>query len=408
MVWLYRLTGEKKYGDFCRYILRSWEQPNGPHIVSRLLELKRVDAVGNAKAYEMLSCINGMLEWYRITGDPQHLQAAIYAWEDIVANRLYITGTASADERFHGDYDLPNTGKVGETCVTVTWLQLNAHLLRLTGELRFAEQLEHTILNQLCGAQRPDGRAWGYYVEMEGKKPYSDTLDGHCCLSSGPRGMALIPTFAVTTDAEGVVVNLYEAGNADLRLHDGNAVKLAVDTQYPAAERIAMTVDAAAAGEFVLKLRIPAWCDAPALRINGLPCDAKLIAGDYASIRRTWTKGDKVELDLPMKARLVVGDHKNQGKAAVLYGPLVLAADEALADRRDISALALAVPGSSALAITPEPAPERLKTWPSAQVFVINGADRQTSAAPLRLAPFADAGITGTSYKVWLPLVLQK
>ncbi len=100
MVWLYRLTGEKKYGDFCRYILRSWEQPNGPHIASRLLELKRVDAVGNAKAYEMLSCINGMLEWYRITGDPQHLQAAVNAWEDIVAKRLYITGTASADGAF--------------------------------------------------------------------------------------------------------------------------------------------------------------------------------------------------------------------------------------------------------------------------------------------------------------------
>ena len=71
MVWLYRLTGEKKYGDFCQYILRAWEQPNGPHIVSRLLERKGVNKVGNGKAYEMLSCINGMLEWYRTTGDPR-------------------------------------------------------------------------------------------------------------------------------------------------------------------------------------------------------------------------------------------------------------------------------------------------------------------------------------------------
>ena len=133
MVWLYRLTGEKKYGDFCQYILRAWEQPNGPHIVSRLLDHKGVNQVGNGKAYEMLSCINGMLEWYRTAGDARYLQAALNAWQDILVKRLYITGTASAGEVFHGDYELPNTGNVGETCVTVTWLQLNAHLLRLTG-----------------------------------------------------------------------------------------------------------------------------------------------------------------------------------------------------------------------------------------------------------------------------------
>ncbi len=61
---------------------------------------------------------------------------------------------------------------------------------------------------------------------MEGKKPYSSTLDGHCCLSSGPRGVALIPTFAVTTDADGVVVNLYDRGQRPkLKLRDGTAVE---------------------------------------------------------------------------------------------------------------------------------------------------------------------------------------
>ena len=172
MVWLYRFTGEKKYGDFCEYILRSWEQPNGPHIVSRLLEQKGVDKVGNGKAYEMLSCINGMLEWYRTTGDRRLLQAALNAWEDIIAKRLYITGTASYRELFLGDFDLPNTNGVGETCVTVTWLQLNAHLLRLTGQSRFAEQLERIVYNHLCGAQRPDGKAWVCCVNLQGEKPY--------------------------------------------------------------------------------------------------------------------------------------------------------------------------------------------------------------------------------------------
>ena len=43
---------------------------------------------------------------------------------------------------------------------------------------------------------------------MEGTKPYTNNLDGNCCLSSGPRGIALIATFAFGTDADGAVVNL--------------------------------------------------------------------------------------------------------------------------------------------------------------------------------------------------------
>src|ERR1051325_270572 len=170
MVLLYRLTGEERYLDFCKYILRSWERPNGAKIISTLLKDKRVDKVGNGKAYEMLSCLNGALEYYRTTGDHEILEACLNAWQDIVDHRLYLTGAASYREFFHEDFDLPNVNNVGETCVTVTWLQFNAQLLRLTGEARFAELLERVVLNQLFGAQCPDGSAWGYYVQMQGKK----------------------------------------------------------------------------------------------------------------------------------------------------------------------------------------------------------------------------------------------
>ncbi|MCF7730557.1 MAG: glycoside hydrolase family 127 protein [Akkermansiaceae bacterium] len=260
MVLLYRMTGENRYLDFCGYILRSWERDHGPHIISGLLELKRVDKVGDAKAYEMLSCLNGALEYHRLTGDRRILDACLNAWQDIVDHWLYLTGAASYNEHFHDDFDLPNVSSVGETCVTVTWLQFNAQLLRLTGEARFAAQLERVVLNQLFGAQRPDGAAWGYYVEMEGKKPYSSQLDGHCCLSSGPRGVALIPTFAVTTDADGPVVNLYAAGTADLTLRDGSLVVLTSETRFPADERIHIKVDSAGTSAFTVKFRVPDWC----------------------------------------------------------------------------------------------------------------------------------------------------
>jgi DUF1680 family protein len=404
MVLLYRLTGEPRYLAFCQYVLRAWEQPNGPHIVSRLLELKRVDKVGNAKAYEMLSCLNGALELYRTTGgDRALLDACLNAWQDIVDHRLYITGAASYGEHFHDDFDLPNRNNVGETCVTVTWLQFNAQLLRLTGEARFAEQLEHVALNQLFGAQKPDGTAWGYYVQVEGVKPYSATLDGHCCLSSGPRGIALLPTFAVTTDADGAVVNLFDAGVARLVLNDGTPVTVRTETRYPADGRIRVSVELKEKKTFALKLRVPAWCAEWSVE----PKNAKVGADGYLTVRHTWQSGDAVELHLKLPPRLIMGDHLNAGKAALCCGPLVLAADESLLAGTGLSlgAAALASADLAALNVVSESTPAGWQTWAGAERFSVSASKRSGGAAArMGLVPFADAGATGAKYKVWLPL----
>jgi hypothetical protein len=391
MVLLYRMTGEPRYLDFCKYILRSWEQPDGPKIISTLLTAKRVDKVGDAKAYEMLSCLNGALEYHRTVGDPKIFQACLNAWKDIVDNRLYPTGTASYREHFHGDFDFPNVNDVGETCVTVTWLQFNAQLLRLTGEKRFADQIEKTVLNQLMGAQSCDGTKWGYYVQMEGKKPYTNNLDGNCCLSSGPRGVALVATFAVTTDADGVVVNLYDAGTARLNLRDGTAVAFATQTQYPDSGDIEMTVATAAQKPFAVKLRSPGWCENAVVQVNGRSVKTKIGPDGYLAIRRLWQDQDKIQLRFEIEPRVLVGDHKNEGKLAVFYGPLVLAADaDTSGGQSDFS-----IPGSDSnkLRVTPEAAPD-------ARIFAV--ADGGTNLA-MRLVPFADAGQTGGDYQIWLP-----
>ncbi|MCC6822683.1 MAG: glycoside hydrolase family 127 protein [Verrucomicrobia subdivision 3 bacterium] len=426
MILLYRLTGEPRYLEFCKYILRAWEQPHGPKIISTLLTTKRVDKIGNGKAYEMISCFNGILEYYRTTGDPDALQACLNAWQDIVAHRLYITGAASYWEVFHDDYDLPNNNIMGETCVTVTWLQFNAQLVRLTGEARFADQLENVVLNQLLGAQRCDGGAWGYYVQMEGRKPYTTNLDGQCCLSSGPRGVALVPTFSTTTDSDGIVLNLYDAGTAQLRLRDGTPVTLTTATEYPSKEWIRIAVDPAETGTFAVKLRIPAWCHRATIEVNGRKFAIDPNTAGYVAIQRSWKKGDRIALRLKLEPRLVLGDHTNLGKVALLYGPLVLAADQALCDTArsarkrgsaipqptmPLNGIAVASPELSKLKMTPEPAPDEFKTWPGAQVFRIRAVTRKPmpgikigTPVTIRLIPFADAGSTGARYKVWLPL----
>jgi len=414
MVLLYRLTGDRRYLDFCNYILRAWEQPNGPHIISRLRDHRGVNEVGDGKAYEMLSCLDGALELYRTTGDSLLLQIALNAWQDIVSKRLYVTGTASFNERFQGVFELPNAGNVAETCVTVTWMQFNAQLLRLTGEARFAEQLEKTVLNQLLSAQRPSGSGWGYFVPMECRKSYNDSLDNiTCCASSGPRGLALIPTFAVTTDGDGAVVNLYEEGTARLVLHDGTALTLVTATQYPLDGRISITLNPSKERVFAVKLRIPAWCGDPSVEVNSRPQAVRRGVDGYAAIRRTWAPKDRIQVNLHLKPRVIVGHQTNEGKVAVLYGPLVLAADDGLDSDRSQTVFTIAVPGSglSALAFTPVASTNKLKTLSDTVAFRIKAIalrstdiTRAAQSVEALLVPIADAGCDGTCYRIWLPL----
>ncbi len=408
MVQLYRLTGEKRYLDFANYMLRAWELPSGPKIVSVLLEQKRVDKVGNNKAYEMLSCINGIIEMYRTTGDPKLLQVCLNAWQDIVSKRLYFTGSTSAAEHFHDDYDLSNTNKVAETCVTVSWFQLNMHLLQLTGEARFAEQLENTVFNHLFAAQLPAGTGWAVFTVMEGKKVYynsNSTPDVTCCLSSGPRAVALIPCLASSVDADGVVVNLYDAGTAKLTLRNGKSVLLTTETIYPSDGKIVITVDTESTTPFAFKARIPTWSRESTVKVNGKPVKVEKGKDGYASIKRTWVKGDKVELNFKMEPRVIVGEHSNIGKIAIMYGPLALAADEATLGKEGmaIGAISIGKADLASLAIKPEPAPEKLKTWPHALVFQCNVVANE-KPQEIRLMTFADAGSFDESYKIWLPL----
>ena len=86
MVDLYRYTGDEKYLSFARYILKNFESETGAKIISTLQEGGNVTKVGNAKAYEMLSCFVGMLKYYQLTGEQQYLTPLKTAWQDIVTN----------------------------------------------------------------------------------------------------------------------------------------------------------------------------------------------------------------------------------------------------------------------------------------------------------------------------------
>ena len=106
----------------------------------------------------MTSNFVGLLELYHATSEDAYLQPVLRAWNDIVTNRLYLTGSASWGELDRRDHLLRADGRVGEGCVTTTWMQMNLRLLELTGEAKYADELERTIYNALTAAQHPESR----------------------------------------------------------------------------------------------------------------------------------------------------------------------------------------------------------------------------------------------------------
>ncbi len=192
----------------------------------------------------MMSNFVGLLDLYRITGEDAFLRPVLIAWQDIVSKRLYLTGTATWGEHFQEDYflradDLDTAPGVGEGCVTTTWLQMNLHLLRLTGDSKYADELERTVYNALLASQHPSKGQICYFTPLNGIKRYGAVSQGvagvSCCTSSIPRGLGLIPAIAWGGRKGGVAVNLYTPGTVRVPVSDIEATIIS-KTAFPPPE----------------------------------------------------------------------------------------------------------------------------------------------------------------------------
>jgi|CXWL01.1.fsa_nt_gi DUF1680 family protein len=386
VILLYRLTGDGRYLAFARYIVGAYDEAGGAAIVHSLLIGKDVSRTANAKAYEMLSNLVGLCEYARATGDRTVLTAVTNGWADIVANRLYLTGTTSAYEHFAADHELPNGNEahVGETCATVTWIQLNLQLLRLTGEPAYADQMERSLYNHLTAAQQPDGADWCYFTALEGVKKYDQYVT--CCHSSGPRGLALAPTFAFLQTDGALCVNTFESARAKFTVN-GTDLELVQESAFPHAGRAKLVIHAPHAVRFALRFRVPEW--AAPLRIG----DRSYPAGWAEIPEREWRDGDLLDVTFTLQGRTIRGEYTNFARTACAWGPFVLAADatkngklSALPELRLERGIA-PVPAASA--------------GPALRFAAKVRGPWDETPRELIMQPFADTGGAGEQYRIW-------
>lgn len=393
MAELYRFSGNKKYLDFCYYVINSYNNPGGPRILSTLDSAGRVDKVANAKAYEMMSNFLGIIKLYRITADEQFLKPLLLAWNDIAKNRLYITGTASSFEHFQNDEIFPaeRTSNMGEGCVTTTWVQFNYQLFSITGQMKYLDELERSVYNHLTGAENPQTGCVSYYTPLMGAKPYGCGIT--CCMSSVPRGISMIPLFANGKLANNPSFLFYQPGTYTTSGPAKTPVTFTTLTDYLTDDDIKINVAADKPVQLAVSFRKPYWAKDFAIAVNG-----KVQAGtktELQVINRLWKSGDVITIDFEMPVMVLDGGKSYPGQIALQRGPQVLAFDKNI-NGFDASAVAI-----DTKKVALETAANLPAKWVGGEAFGLK-ASVDNKEKNIVLVPYADASQTGGAMNTWL------
>ena len=359
VVKLYRLTGDKKYLDFAEYIV-----DEGGAKGINIFELAYRNEVypyqyGVAKAYEMMSCFEGLLEYYYATGIEKYKTAVINFANAIIDSEISVIGCSGITHELFDHTSNRQTvryeGESQETCVTVTWMKFCARLLALTGESKFADCMEQSFYNAYLSTlnvehnestnvnERAKGAATVYtFIPADSYSPllakrrgtpiggFQFLPDGSyygCCACIASAGVGMFAKSIITSDEEGITVNFFESGTYTLQ-YGGATVIIKQETNYPLEGKIKLSISTSTPISFKLRVRIPAWSG----------------KSGYDMFEREWSE-DEVTVDYPMELRTQLpkswdedliyvpgaytARHKDEedNYIALFRGPITLAAD---------------------------------------------------------------------------------
>jgi DUF1680 family protein len=414
IVLLYERTGEQKYLDFARYIVSCWDLaskklPHGMRLIEDALAHKPPSQMCAPKSYEMMSCFEGLCELYRATGQKEDLDAAVDLADSVQQHEVTIIGCGTSGEVWYEGTKKQTrvTNKPMETCVTATWMKLNYQLLRLTGESKYADELERNLYNGLLGAMTPRGDWWAYFSGQMGVRvpSYVQHADvgTSCCVLNGPRGLMITPFWAVMQGAKGPVVNLYSPGAVKVWTPTHQLASVGIDGNYPVDDHTDVTVSIEKPEAFPIGFRIPAWSGSTKLTVNG---DAVAVtAGSYASVNRVWKTGDRVSIQFDMRGRVVSAPDGN-GQIAIVRGPVVLSLDNRLVPATDATAV-IKADALPVVDLVPNPAAAlKINALMAFDVpFIVNGVTQN-----LTFCDYADAGNEFSQkniFRTWLPQPLN-
>ena len=334
IVRLYTLTGDKKYFDFAEYIVSE----GGTDVVN-IFEL----ALQNdfypyqypvTKAYEMTSCFEGLLEFYRVTGIEKYKTAIINFANRILESDFTVIGCCGCTHELfdHSTVRQANTTNdsvMQETCVTVTLMKFFYQLHVLTGDPKYIDAFEISLYNAYLGSINTekvveptlkrdypdlilDPLPFDSYspltaglrgTKIGGFKVMSDKRYYGCCACIGAAGIGLVTKLAALLAKDGIVLNLFVNGEVNLTLPSGSNATLKIDTDYPKGADVKISLALSRPESFKLYLRNPEWSKTTSISVNGAVCE---VSDGYTTIEREFCDGDVITLSLDMRTRAIL------------------------------------------------------------------------------------------------------
>ncbi len=333
IVRLYALTGEQKYFDFAKYIVDC-----GATDVENIFRLAYDNNMHPyqypvTKAYEMMSCFEGLLEFYRITGEEWYKTAVVNFADQILENDFTVIGSCGCTHELfdHSTARQANTtnGAIQqETCVTVTLMKFMYQLTLLTGDAKYADAFERSFYNAYLGAlntedviepmmrkEHPDWEIEALPFDsyspltagtrgngIGGLKVMSDRHYYGCCACIGSAGIGLLPKMQLMSRRDGFAVNLYLNGTVASYTPNGQKVTFRFDTEYPKAGSVDIQIELSTPETFQILLRNPSWSKTTTLLVNG---EEVAVKDGYIELRKEWSNADRITLTFDMRTEVI-------------------------------------------------------------------------------------------------------
>jgi DUF1680 family protein len=329
----YLATGRAKYRDFAEV----WEYHDYWDIYARGGDIfaPRPDG-GRTPAYHAYSHVNtlgGAGAAYLVKGNRSYLDILRNAYESLQRSQCFATGGYGPDEQLlPADRFLERLGETHNSfetqCGSWAAFKLGKYLISCTGDAQYGDWIERLALNGIGASipMTPDGRVF-YYSDynLHGGTKRNTDFGWSCCTGTRPQAVADVTDLIYFRDAEGLRVNLFTP-SAVTWDQGGEPVTLTQTTDFPASDRVRLTLAVRSPSEFGIALRTPGWLAAPIeATVNGEAADLRVDERHWAGLRRLWRDGDVLTLRLPMKLWSSRLDARRPTPAAVLHGPVVLA-----------------------------------------------------------------------------------
>jgi DUF1680 family protein len=324
----YEFTGEESYKNFGERWLY-------PQYWNKFANTSAADGAEGVHAYSHVNSFSSAAMAYTVTGNPTYLPIIRNAYDYLHQTQCFATGGFGPNERLMSPGG--SLGKSLETrsdtfetiCGSWAGFKFSRYLMQFTGEARYGDWIERLFYNGVGASLplRPGGRNFYYSDYRIGGGMKVDYWENFtCCSGTYVQNMADYHNLIYYRDPSGLYVNLYVPSEVDWSGPQGQ-VRIVQKTGYPEAETSTLTVDAAPGSEFALRLRVPGWSAGTSIWVNGADAAVACKPGDWAIVRRSWRRGDRVEIRIPLHFRMEAVDRQHSDRVAVVRGPVVFALD---------------------------------------------------------------------------------